>query len=107
MAIDQHMALASNPSASKCLITSAQTFFAKGVSDAIVRVAESKSVGGNTRLDMSTGSAGLAPFYGFASLITADTQAAIAAAIAGLASGAIHACAQDSGGACIKASAAR
>ncbi len=99
--VDQHLSLAGNPAATSCLVTSAMKSFAKGVSDAIVRVAEGTAVGGTVFEDSTNGGVGLAPFYDHASLITPDIHARIDAARSGLANGSITACVEDGGGYCV------
>jgi basic membrane protein A len=87
--VDQHE---STPETAKCTVTSAEKKLTKAVSDAIGRVADGSAKGGTVPLDITTDSVGLAPFYDFQSLITADIQSKIDAAIAGLKDGSIDAC---------------
>lgn len=87
--VDQHE---STPETAKCTVTSAEKKLTKAVADAIGRVADGSAKGGTVPLDITTDSVGLAPFYDFQSLITADIQSKIDAAIAGLKDGSIDAC---------------
>ncbi len=99
--VDQHLSLAADPAATKCLVTSAEKFLSKNVSDAIQRIAAGTAKGGIIKLDITTDDVGLAPFYDFASLITPDTQAKIDAAIAGMKKGTIVACQENPDGTCV------
>jgi basic membrane protein A len=87
--VDQHL---STPESDACIVTSAEKKLTKAVSDAIQRVADDSATGGTVLLDITTDSIGLSPFYDFGSLITADIQAKIDAAIAGLKDGSVDPC---------------
>ena len=87
--VDQYL---STPDAAPCLLTSAEKKLTNAVSQAIVAAADGTSTGGNVSFNASNQGIGLAPFYEAASLISADTQAAIDAATAGLADGSIDPC---------------
>lgn len=87
--VDQHL---STPESDACIVTSAEKKLTKAVSDAIQRVADGSAKGGTVPLDITTDSIGVSPFYDFQSLITADIQAKIDAAIAGLKDGSVDAC---------------
>ena len=99
--VDQHLSLASDPAATKCLVTSAVNSYATSVSDAITRVSDGTATGGTIKQDLTNGGVALAPFYDFASLITPNIQARIDSAIAGLADGSIKACVEEAGGDCV------
>jgi basic membrane protein A len=87
--VDQHL---STPEAHACIVTSAEKNLKKAVSDAIGRVNDKSDKGGTVTLDITTDSVGLAPFYDFENLITADIQSKIDAAIKGLKDGSIDPC---------------
>ena len=87
--VDQHL---STPESDACIVTSAEKKLTKAVSDAIGRVADGSAKGGTVLLDITIDSIGLSPFYDFGSLITADIQAKIDAAIAGLKDGSVDPC---------------
>jgi basic membrane protein A and related proteins len=96
--VDQHL---STPESDKCIVTSAEKFLKKNVSDAIVRIKNGTDKGGPIVLGISTDDVGLAPFYSFdGSLITDAIKQKIADATAGLKDGSIKACALNSFGAC-------
>ena len=95
--VDQYV---SAPDTKGCTIVSAEKKLKKNVSDAIVRIKDGTAVGGPNVLDISTDDVGLSSFHEFANLITADTQAKIDAAIAGMKAGTLQACATNDFGAC-------
>jgi basic membrane protein A len=96
--VDQHI---SAPESDKCIVTSAEKFLKKNVSDAIVRIHDGKDKGGPIILGISTDDVGLAPFYSFdGSLITDAIKQKIADATKGLKDGSIQACALNDFGAC-------
>jgi basic membrane protein A len=99
--VDQHLSLAADPAATKCLVTSAMKSFATSVSNAIVRVSDGTAVGGTIDQNLTNAGVDIAPFYDFQSLITPDIQATIDAAKAGLKDGTIRACVEDGDGDCV------
>ena len=96
--VDQHESF---PNAAACTVVSAEKKLKKNVSDAIVRVHENTDTPGGLKLDISTDDVGLSGFHEHASLITADTQAAIDTAVAGMKDGSLVACEVNEFGACI------
>jgi basic membrane protein A len=90
----------STPDTAKCTVVSAEKKLTKAVSDAIGRVADGSAQGGTITLDITTDSVGLSPFHDSQSMITADIQAKIDAAIKGLKDGSIKACVETPFGAC-------
>jgi basic membrane protein A len=95
--VDQHL---STPESDACIITSAEKFLKKNVSDAIQRIKAGTAKGGTVKLDISTDDVGLAPFYSFDSLITADIKAKIADATAKMKDGSLKACPENQFGGC-------
>lgn len=87
--VDQHL---STPDAVACIVTSAEKKLATTVEQAVKRVADGSSAGGTIVNDAKNDGIGLSPFYDFQSLITADTQAKIDAAIAGFKDGSVVPC---------------
>jgi basic membrane protein A and related proteins len=87
---DQYL---SSPNVAKCIVTSAEKKIVNAIKSAIERVADGSAVGGNITGDATNGGIGLAPYHDFESLITADIQAAIDAALADLAAGTVDPCA--------------
>lgn len=85
----------STPDTAKCTVVSAEKKLTKAVSDAIQRIAAKSDKGGTITLDITTDSVGLSSFHDSASMITADIQAKIDAAVAGLKDGSIQACKAD------------
>ena len=96
--VDQYI---STPDTKQCTVVSAEKKLKKNVSDAIVRVVDGTAKGGGNKLGIDTDDVGLSPFHEFESLITADTQAAIDAAVAGLKDGSLQACEVNPFGACV------
>jgi basic membrane protein A len=95
--VDQHL---STPESDACIVTSAEKFLKKNVSDAIQRIKAGTAKGGTVKLDISTDDVGLAPFYSFDSLITADIKAKIADATAKMKDGSLKACPENQFGGC-------
>lgn len=95
--VDQHL---SAPESAKCIVTSAEKFLKKNVSDAIQRVKAGTDKGGTVKLDISTDDVGLAPFYDFQNLITADIQKKLDDATAAMKDGSLKACPENDFGAC-------
>lgn len=95
--VDQHV---SAPESAKCIVTSAEKFLKKNVSDAIQRIKAGTDKGGTVRLDISTDDVGLAPFYDFQNLITADIQKKLDDATAAMKDGSLQACKENDFGAC-------
>ena len=87
--VDQHL---STPDAAACIVTSAEKKLAITVEQAIKRIADGSSVGGTIVNDAKNDGIGLSPFYDFQSLITADTQAKIDAALKGFKDGTLEPC---------------
>jgi basic membrane protein A len=87
--VDQHL---STPESAACIVTSAEKKLAITVEQAVKRVADGTAKGGTIVNDAKNDGIGLAPFYDMASLITADTQAKIDAALAGFKDGSLEAC---------------
>lgn len=96
--IDQHESF---PDAKACTVVSAEKKLKKNVSDAIQSVKNGTFKAGGVKLDLSTDDVGLSSFHEHSTLITADTQAKIDAAIAGLKSGSIKACELTPFGSCV------
>ncbi len=82
----------STPDQAECIVTSAEKKLRNGVQQAVEAVAAGTDTGGNVFLDASNDGIGLAPFYQFADLITADVQQAIDDAFAGMADGSLDPC---------------
>ena len=95
--VDQHI---SAPESDACIVTSAEKFLKKNVSDAIQRIANHTDKGGPIILGVNTDDVGLAPFYDFQSLITPDIQSKLDAATAAMKSGSLEACKLNAFGAC-------
>jgi basic membrane protein A and related proteins len=95
--VDQHI---SAPESDACIVTSAEKFLKKNVSDAITRIKAGTAKGGPIILGLETDDVGLAPFYDFESLITAETKAKIADAMAKMKDGSLQACTVNPFGAC-------
>jgi basic membrane protein A and related proteins len=95
--VDQHL---STPESAACIVTSAEKFLTKNVADALKRIAAGTDKGGTVKLSIATDDVGLAPFYDFQSLITADTQAKLDAATAALKDGSLQGCDANTFGAC-------
>jgi basic membrane protein A len=98
--VDEHLSLASDPAAQKCVVTSAEKFLSKNVSDAIQRIKAGTAKGGTIKLDITTDDVGLAPFYDFQNLITPAIQAKIDAATAAMKAGTLKACDENAFGGC-------
>ena len=93
----------SAPETAACTLTSAEKKLEVTVSNAIQRIAAGEDQGGALYFDISDGSVGISPFYEFESLITQETQDALAAATAGLADGSLKACEEQEGtGFCVQ-----
>jgi basic membrane protein A and related proteins len=80
------------PDAKACTVVSAEKKLKKNVSDAIQSVKNNAFRAGGVKLDISTDDVGLSSFHDHASLITADIQAKIDAATAGMKDGSVTAC---------------
>ena len=95
--VDQFL---STPDTSKCTVVSAEKKLKKNVSDAISRIAAKTDKGGVLKLDIATDDVGLSPFHDSASLISADTQKLIDAAVAAMKAGTLKACDENQFGGC-------
>jgi basic membrane protein A and related proteins len=96
--VDQHI---SSPESASCIVTSAEKFLKKNVSDAIVRIKDKKDKAGTVKLDISTDDVGLAPFYDFdGKLITDAIKKKVADATAAMKSGSLKACNENQFGGC-------
>ncbi len=91
----------STPDTANCTVVSAEKKLKKNVSDAIVRIRDKTDKGGGLKLDLTTDDVGLSSYHEFSNLITADIQAKIDAAIAGMKAGTLQACATNDFGACV------
>jgi basic membrane protein A len=80
------------PDAKACTVVSAEKKLKKNVSDAIFAVKNNTFTAGGVKLEISTDDVGLSSYHEHASLITADIQAKIDAAIAGMKDGSVKAC---------------
>jgi len=87
---------ASTPDSAECIVTSAEKKLTLAVSDGIAAVGEGAARSSNVSYGADNDGIGLSPFYQFADLIDADTQAAIDDAFAGMADGSLDPC-QPSG----------
>jgi basic membrane protein A len=87
--VDQHESF---PDAAACTVVSAEKKLKKNVSDAINSVKAGTFVAGSRKLDISTDDVGLSSFHEHSTLITAETQAAIDAAVAAMKAGTLQAC---------------
>lgn len=96
--VDQFL---STPDTAKCTVVSAEKKLKKNVSDAIARIAAKTDKGGVLKLDISTDDVGLSPFHDSQSLISADTQKKIDAAVAAMKAGTLKACDENPFGGCI------
>jgi basic membrane protein A and related proteins len=96
--VDQHESF---PDAAACTVVSAEKKLKKNVSDAIVRVRDNAFTPGGIKLDLTTDDVGLSGYHEHAPLITADTQAAIDAAVAAMKAGTLIACETNQFGACV------
>lgn len=76
----------------ECIVTSAEKKLTKAVSEAIVAVNGGESRSSNVFYGADNGGIGLAPYYQFADLITADVQGKIDDAFAKMASGDLDPC---------------
>ncbi|MEO7667338.1 MAG: BMP family ABC transporter substrate-binding protein [Dehalococcoidia bacterium] len=95
--VDQFL---STPDTAKCTVVSAEKKLKKNVSDAIARIADKTDKGGVLKLDISTDDVGLSPFHDSQSLITADIQAKLDAAVAAMKAGTLKACDENQFGGC-------
>ncbi len=82
----------STPDSAECIVTSAEKKLTLAVSEGIAAVGNGSPRSSNVSYDASNDGIGLAPFYQFADLIDADTQAAIDAAFDGMADGSVDPC---------------
>jgi basic membrane protein A len=96
--VDQHESF---PDAAACTVVSAEKKLAKNVSDAILRVKTGQDKGGGLKLDLTTDDVGISSYHEHASVITAETQAAVDAAIAAMKAGTLEACEVNDFGACV------
>jgi len=96
--VDQHESF---PDAAACTVVSAEKKLAKNVSDAIQSVKNGTFKAGGVKLDISTDDVGLSGFHEHSTLITADIQAKIDAAISGLKSGSVKACELNAFSSCV------
>jgi len=87
---------ASTPDSAECIVTSAEKKLTLAVTDGIVAVGDGAARSSNVFYGADNDGIGLSPFYQFADLIDADTQAAIDAAFDGMAAGTLDPC-QPSG----------
>lgn len=87
---------ASTPDSAQCIVTSAEKKLTLAVSEGIVAVDGGSARSSNVFYGADNDGIGLSPFYQFADLIDADTQAAIDAAFDGMAAGSVDPC-QPSG----------
>ncbi len=87
---------ASTPDSAECIVTSAEKKLTLAVSEGVIALGEGSPRAGNVPYDASTEGIGLSPFYQFADLIDADTQAAIDDAFDQMAAGDLDPC-QPSG----------
>ncbi len=87
---------ASTPDSAECIVTSAEKKLTLAVSEGIEAVGGGAARSGNVPYGADNDGIGLSPFYQFADLIDADTQAAIDEAFAGMAAGDLDPC-QPSG----------
>lgn len=95
--VDQHESF---PNAAACTVVSAEKKLKKNVSDAIVRVNDNTDTPGGLKLDLTTDDVGISSYHEHAPLITADTQAAVDAAVAAMKAGTLEACETNDFGAC-------
>lgn len=82
----------STPDSAECIVTSAEKKLTKAVSEGIVALGEGSPRTGNVFYGADNDGIGLAPFYQFADLIDADTQAAIDDAFSQMAAGDLDPC---------------
>ncbi len=82
----------STPDSAECIVTSAEKKLTKAVSDAIVAVGDGAARSSNVFYGADNDGIGLAPFYQFEDLITAETQGLIDDAYAAMASGDLDPC---------------
>jgi basic membrane protein A and related proteins len=83
---------ASTPDSAECIVTSAEKKLTLAVSDGIAAVGDGSPRAGNVPYGADNDGIGLSPFYQFADLIDADTQAAIDDAFAAMADGSLDPC---------------
>jgi len=86
----------SNPDSAECMVTSAEKKLTKAVTEGIEAIGGDAPRSGNVPYGADNDGIALSPFYQFADLIDADTQAAIDEAFDGMASGDLDPC-QPSG----------
>jgi len=96
--VDQHESF---PDAAACTVVSAEKKLAKNVSDAIQSVKNGTFKAGGVKLDISTDDVGLSGYHEHSTLISADTQAKIDAAVAAMKSGTLAACELNAFAACV------
>jgi basic membrane protein A and related proteins len=90
--VDQFL---SYPAAGKCLVTSAEKHLQSAVSQAINAIANNTAKGGNALFDATNDGIGVSPFHDMASVVPADVQAKLDAALAAMKAGTLVTCPAD------------
>jgi len=90
--VDQYL---SYPAADKCIVTSAEKKLQKEVSDALKAIGAGTAVAGDNVFNAKNDAIGVSDFHDKASLISADTQAKLAAAMAAMKAGTLTTCPTD------------
>jgi basic membrane protein A len=86
---------ASTPDQNECIVTSAEKKLKRSVSEAIQAFAAGEERDSNQFLGAAQEMVGLAPYYQFSDLVTAEIQGAVDAAFAGMADGSLDPCAPN------------
>ena len=90
--VDQFL---SYPAAGKCLVTSAEKHLQSAVDQAIKAIADGSAKGGNALFDATNDGIGVSPFHDMASVVPADTQSKLDAALAAMKAGTLVTCPAD------------
>lgn len=92
--VDQYL---SYPSADSCLVTSAEKHLSNAVEQAIKAVNDGSIKPGDTLFNAKNNGIGISPFHGKDSLISADLQAKLNAALAAMKAGTLQTCPTNCG----------
>lgn len=87
--VDQHL---SYPNADKCIVTSAEKHLSSAVEQTIKAIAAGTAKGGDNKFNAANDGIGVSGFYDKASLISADIQAKLDAALAAMKAGTLTTC---------------
>jgi basic membrane protein A and related proteins len=90
--VDQFL---SYPAADKCLVTSAEKHLQNAVDLSIKAIADGSAKGGNSLFDATNDGIGVSDFHDMSSVVPADTQAKLDAALAAMKAGTLVTCPAD------------